>query len=1007
MPILSYPTNHGFVWASGIPFEGKVSLADRRFVKEAIRTGTFSSGEYTVGRIYKQRPVMNFGYPVKNTTGEVIGVIGVILDLDYAQRAFEKIGLPTGASFSILDHQGIILIRNLKDPFSEKLVGKHDAREDLFTAMTAGADEGTYEAMGNDNRTRLVAYKKISLPTESKPYLYIRSSIPMASATSKAYTSMFEKLGLLVLLFGTGVLLVWFIGKRVIVTPIMLLKKASEQLGSGAATVNVSHVVRGGELGELARSFDDMADALVQNQTALRESEERWATTLASIGDAVIAADIDGTIRFMNLVAEQLTGWTLNEAVKKPVSNVFRIINEHTRNEVESPVAKVFREGMIVGLANHTILVRKDGTEVPIDDSGAPIKDKDGTTVGVVLVFRDITERKRAEEVLRDSELKASTMLNAADESIWLFSLDGSILAANATAAERMGITGDELVGKKWFDLMPPDLVESRQRRIEEVVNAGAPVRFEDTRAGIIFDHSFYPVRDTKGKIIAVANFARDITERKKKEEELYRLNRTLKALSDSDQAMMRAASEIEYLNSVCRIIVEDCGHSMVWIGFAEDDKDKTVRPVVCSGFEEGYLETLNITWADADRGRGPTGIAIRTGKPSMCRNMFTDPLYESWREDALKRGYSSSVALPLMASGKTLGALNIYSKEKDPFSGDEMNLLAKLADDVAYGLTAIRLNNDKARAEEDLRKAHDELELRVQERTFQLSEAYEALQHELEERKKMEAHLIQIQKMEAMGTLAGGIAHDFNNVLAGIIGFAEMVQEDLAPNSQEHKRLGLVLKGAHRGRDLVRQILTFSRAAEQDKKPVSLGHVVQEGLKLLRPTLPTTIEIITTSFTKDDVIYADLAQMHQVLLNLCTNAAHAMGQNGGVLEISGTNTIFAEGDPVPFHDMTPGEYVVLTVSDTGHGMTPEIMERIFDPFFTTKEQGEGTGLGLSVIHGIVKSNGGFIGVESEPGKGSTISHLFAQTWKRGSKPRRQTRSSCCTGKGAYSFCRR
>lgn len=223
------------------------------------------------------------------------------------------------------------------------------------------------------------------------------------------------------------------------------------------------------------------------------------------------------------------------------------------------------------------------------------------------------------------------------------------------------------------------------------------------------------------------------------------------------------------------------------------------------------------------------------------------------------------------------------------------------------------------------------------------------------------------------MGTLAGGIAHDFNNVLAGIIGFSEMVEEDLPPDSQEHKRLGLVLKAAGRGRDLVRQILTFSRAAKQDKKPLSLSHIVQDGLKLLRPTIPSTIEIITSGFAKDDVIYADPAQMHQVLLNLCTNAAHAMGQNGGVLEISITNTAFAEGTLVPFHDMTAGEYVVLTVHDTGHGMTPEIVERIFDPFFTTKEQTEGTGLGLSVVHGIIKSNGGYIGVESEPGKGSTF----------------------------------
>ena len=184
----------------------------------------------------------------------------------------------------------------------------------------------------------------------------------------------------------------------------MLLKKASEQLAAGADTVNVSHLVKGGELGELARSFDGMAEALVQRETALRESEERWATTLASIGDAVIATGTDGRITFMNTVAEQLTGWTFRDALQKPIGEVFHIINEHTRGEVESPVTKVLHKGMIVGLANHTILMTKDGTEIPIDDSGAPIRDADGKTIGVVLVFRDITDRKQAENNLRESE---------------------------------------------------------------------------------------------------------------------------------------------------------------------------------------------------------------------------------------------------------------------------------------------------------------------------------------------------------------------------------------------------------------------------------------------------------------------------------------------------------------------------------------------------------------------------------------------------------------------------
>ena len=240
--------------------------------------------------------------------------------------------------------------------------------------------------------------RKLSLPHESKPYLYVRSSMPLATVTAKANAAMMKNVGYLVLLFGVGLFLVWFVGKRIIVNPIMLLRQASEHLEAGPEGMNVSQVVKGGELGELARAFDRMAGALAQREAALRESEHRWATTLASIGDAVIATDADGRITFMNPVAEALTGWTIQDASLKAVTEVFKIVNEYTREEVESPVARVLREGMIVGLANHTILVRKDGAEIPIDDSGAPIRDADGAIMGVVLVFRDITQRKADEE---------------------------------------------------------------------------------------------------------------------------------------------------------------------------------------------------------------------------------------------------------------------------------------------------------------------------------------------------------------------------------------------------------------------------------------------------------------------------------------------------------------------------------------------------------------------------------------------------------------------------------
>ncbi len=169
---------------------------------------------------------------------------------------------------------------------------------------------------------------------------------------------------------------------------------------------------------------------------------------------------------------------------------------------------------------------------------------------------------------------------------------------------------------------------------------------------------------------------------------------------------MIHAQNEDDYLDEVCRIIVEDCGHAMVWIGYAEEDENKTVRPVAQYGFDEGYIENLNITWADNERGCGPTGTAIRMGKPWGCSNMLTDPNFEPWREEAVKRGYASSVVLPLIADNRTLGAISIYSREPDPFLDDEVKLLDELADDLAYGITNLRLRAAHAKAENKLQKS-------------------------------------------------------------------------------------------------------------------------------------------------------------------------------------------------------------------------------------------------------------------------------------------------------------
>jgi PAS domain S-box-containing protein len=252
----------------------------------------------------------------------------------------------------------------------------------------------------------------------------------------------------------------------------------------------------------------------------------------------------------------------------------------------------------------------------------------------------------------------------------------------------------------------------------------------------------------------------------------------------------------------------------------------------------------------------------------------------------------------------------------------------------------------------------------------------YIAVERDMTQQVGLEMELRQAQKMQAIGTLAGGIAHDFNNILAAMIGFTELALDDLGANSGARKNLEHVRNAGYRGRDLVKQILTFSRQGEQEKKPVQVAPIVREVLKLMRALLPSTVEIRPRIDTEEGIILADPVQIHQLLINLCTNAGEAMKAGKGVLEVRVNDFILSDPADAPYPDMDPGPYLKLSVSDTGAGIDDLIKDRIFEPFFTTRESG-GAGMGLSVVYGIVKSHQGAITVSSAPGKGSTFAVYF------------------------------
>jgi len=309
------------------------------------------------------------------------------------------------------------------------------------------------------------------------------------------------------------------------------------------------------------------------------------------------------------------------------------------------------------------------------------------------------------------------------------------------------------------------------------------------------------------------------------------------------------------------------------------------------------------------------------------------------------------------------LHVIATYSRIRGMFVGLLPNQKNVIPDKSLTLLSIILLNTANAVESLEfyrlLRNQNTILEQKIEDRTKALAQSERQLQ--------------QVMKLQAIGTLAGGIAHDFNNILFPIVGYTELTMDDIPADSQARQNLEEILKATNRAKELVQQILTFSRQGGQERKPLQVQFLIKEALKLLRATIPSTIDI---EYNVDEAcghIMGDPTQIHQVVMNLCTNAYHAMQETGGTLEVALKEVVISYEKSVEHVGMKVGRHLELMVKDTGHGMGAEVLERIFEPYYTTKELGKGTGLGLSVIHGIIKNHGGDISVSSLPDKGTTF----------------------------------
>jgi two-component system cell cycle sensor histidine kinase/response regulator CckA len=501
------------------------------------------------------------------------------------------------------------------------------------------------------------------------------------------------------------------------------------------------------------------------------KERERWLeTTLKSVDDAVIATDIKGRITFMNPVAEKLTEWTEADSLGRDVSDVFHVIDEYTRRPRENPVAAVLVDGRTAGAGESAVLLARGGTEVPIENSAAPMLDEQENLTGVVLVFKDITARKLAEEALRKERDMAQKYLDIAGVIMVALNEWGEITLVNRRGLDILGYGEGELLGRNWFETCVPRSVrEQRRESFERLVRGeNAPAEHEE-------------------------------------------------------------------------------------------------NPVLTKSGEERL-----VSWHD-----------------TVIRNR----------------------------AGEIVGTLS---------SGEDIT------------------------------------QRRVAER----------------EKQGLQAQLVQSQKMEAIGALAGGVAHDFNNLLTVIQGNSELALMKAGDNESLVKNIEQIVQAGERAVKLTGQLLLMSRRQPMEFADVSVNEAVRNLMRMLERLIGEDISVETDLAQDLWKARGDSGNIEQVILNLAVNARDAMPQ-GGTLTVRTHNVVLTEVDARGMPDAMTGEFVRLTVEDTGTGMDRETAERIFEPFFTTKEAGRGTGLGLSVVYGIVKQHEGWINVHSVPREGTRFDVYF------------------------------
>ena len=734
-------------------------------------------------------------------------------------------------------------------------------------------------------------------------------------------------------------------------------------------------------------------------EEALRRSEERYRLIVDNVQDVIFTHLPDGTISFVSGSISHL-GYLPDEITGR---SIFEFVHPE---DLEISRGAFLRTSRTLKGTGVEVRVRcKSGTYLWMEEHSDPVL-REGRLIQVTCVLRDVTQRKSAEDALHQSEVRYSRIINNIRDIIYSYAPDG-VISFVSGSIRQIGYEVQEVMGRSLYDFMHPEDHVLVQRAVDRAVREGAfdPVecRLRSRDGAYVWvEASSEPILH-EGVLVQINGVARDITERRNAEEALRlseeKYRRLVEQLSEGilvsdldgtitfanprmaemlgytvEELVGRKASTLIRDEDLAAYREHEWSRSPIAIDAHEiqlNKKDGSPGHFMVSGTplrnREGervgsFGVLSDITeWKRAQEELKRLSAAIEQASDSI--------IVADTRGVILYANPASQILTGLALSdlvGNTLDILR-SNKQTDSF-------YRRLWDTVRRGEAwsghVINVRSDGTRYDTNttmspVRDAAGRVQYVV------------TSSRDITREAELEAQLRHSQRMEAIGVMAGGIAHDFNNILTPVMGYTEMALNRPGLDAKVCDYLKEISAAGQRASELVQQILTFSRQTEQIKQPVQVDSIIKESLKLLRAAIPSTIIIRKRILGRGTQILADASQIHQVVMNLCTNAFHAMREKGGVLEVV-LDAVTLEAPLVLLESTLPaGDYLRLRVTDSGRGMDEATQKKIFLPFFTTKQVGEGTGLGLSIVHGIVVGMGGSIHVESEVGRGNHFHRLL------------------------------